>query len=308
MSPSTESNHSTLQLPFMEPKPLPLAGEHLDNTALAAHLSAIADSLEAAREGVHRVRAFRAAAVSIGDHPQPVAKMSREELEELPGVGPRIAGVLCDHVESRSHGMLERLHRAVGPLDHLTLLDGVGEVLAERIHTTLAVNGLRDLARAIDRIGEVEGVGASTAERIRRSLDGILARRSEPMRARRRPSVRLLLEVDEHYRRAVAEGALPTIAPRQNNPDGERWLPLLRTELEGWTFRAMFSNTELAHQQGRTDDWVVVFGERDGEEMQATVVTETRGRMVGERVVRGREGESRRHHLDLRVGPASHAA
>ena len=311
MSPSTKTQ-APLQLSLIEPMEqtaLPFAvAEHLDNASLAAHLGAIADALEAARENVHRVRAFRAAAASVVDHPEPLASMSREELEEIPGIGPRIASVLRDHVDSRSRGMLERLHGAVGPLDHLTLLDGVGEVLAERIHETLGVESLRDLAERIDDIDDVDGVGAATAKRIRESLDAILTRRRTPVRARRRPPVRLLLEVDEHYRRAVRQGSLPKIAPRRNNPDEEAWLPILRTELEGWSFRAMYSNTELAHDLDRTDDWVVIFGERDGEEMQATVVTETRGRMVGERVVRGREGESRRHHLDRRVGPSSHAA
>ncbi len=65
----------------------------------------------------------------------------------------------------------------------------------------------------------------------------------------------------------------------------------------------MFSNTDLAHDLDRTDDWVVIFAERDGEETQATVVTETRGRLSGQRVVRGREGESRRYHLDQAVAP-----
>ncbi len=291
----------------MEQTSLPFVADRFDNASLGAHLGAIADALEAGRESVHRVRAFRAAAASVANAPKPVAELDRHELEEIPGVGPRIAGVLLDHVAGRSGGMLERLHRHVRPSDHLTLLDGVGETLAERIRETLGAETLEALESQLDRLEEVEGVGRSTAERIRESLETRLARRRQPIRAHRRPPVRLLLEVDEHYRRAVAEGSLPTIAPRRNNPSGERWLPILRTELEGWSFRVMFSNTDLAHDLGRTDDWVVVFAEREGEETQATIVTEKRGRLSGQRVVRGREGESRRHHLDRAVAPA-HAA
>lgn len=40
-----------------------------------------------------------------------------------------------------------------------------------------------------------------------------------------------------------------------------------------------------------TDDWVVIFFERDGLEDQSTVVTEPHGTLAGHRVVRGRESE-----------------
>jgi hypothetical protein len=40
----------------------------------------------------------------------------------------------------------------------------------------------------------------------------------------------------------------------------------------------------------------VIYYERDGQEGQATVVTETQGSLAGRRVVRGRDTESRRHY------------
>jgi hypothetical protein len=61
---------------------------------------------------------------------------------------------------------------------------------------------------------------------------------------------------------------------------------------------ALFSNTALAHELGRTHDWVVIYFGRDGgPEHQRTVVTETRGPLEGRRVVRGREGECREHYF-----------
>lgn len=102
----------------------------------------------------------------------------------------------------------------------------------------------------------------------------------------------LLLDIDRAYREAVASGTLHKIAPRRFNPAHEAWLPIMHGERLGWTFTAMFSNTELAHRLGRTDDWVIIyFHEDDGPEGQATVVTEHRGRLRGQRVVRGRERE-----------------
>ena len=66
---------------------------------------------------------------------------------------------------------------------------------------------------------------------------------------------------------------------------------MLHTERGDWSFHVLFSNTGLAHRLGRTRDWVVIFFERDGDEDQVTVVTETRGELAGKRVVRGRELE-----------------
>ncbi len=82
------------------------------------------------------------------------------------------------------------------------------------------------------------------------------------------------------------------IAPRRFNRSAEAWLPILHTERGDWRFTALYSNTPLAHQLGRTRDWVVVYYETDvSPEGQCTVVTETQGPLKGRRVVRGREGE-----------------
>jgi putative hydrolase len=59
--------------------------------------------------------------------------------------------------------------------------------------------------------------------------------------------------------RSDAAGRLPKIAPRRFNPNNDPWLPILHVDRDGWSFTAMFSNTELAHQLHRTDDWVVIY-------------------------------------------------
>jgi hypothetical protein len=65
----------------------------------------------------------------------------------------------------------------------------------------------------------------------------------------------------------------------------------MRREVDGWNFRALFSNTALAHQQGTTRDWVVLYFDKEGDEGQCTVVTAHGGPLDGKRVVRGREAE-----------------
>jgi hypothetical protein len=105
--------------------------------------------------------------------------------------------------------------------------------------------------------------------------------------------VTAILEVDKKYRYRAATGKLKTIAPRRFNPGRKSWLPIMHTEKNGWRFTAMFSNTARAHGLNKTHDWVVIYFEKDGEEDQCTVVTEQRGPLEGQRVVRGREKECR---------------
>jgi len=111
------------------------------------------------------------------------------------------------------------------------------------------------------------------------------------------PSVEVLLGIDREYRDKAKAGTLQRIAPRRMNPDGKAWLPVLHTRYGPWHFTALFSNTERAHEMHRTYDWVVVyFSDDDGEDGQATVVTERRGALTGRRVVRGREPECGRFY------------
>jgi hypothetical protein len=107
----------------------------------------------------------------------------------------------------------------------------------------------------------------------------------------------MLLDVDAEYRDKAARGQLPRVAPKRFNPAGDAWLPVLHATRGPWHFTALFSNTARAHELGRTHDWVVIyFYDDEHAERQHTVVTETRGPLVGKRVVRGREAECRAHY------------
>ena len=118
------------------------------------------------------------------------------------------------------------------------------------------------------------------------------------------PAVEVLLDVDREYREKARAGVLPRIAPRRFNPDREAWLPVLHSRFGPWHFTELFSNTELAHQLHRTYDWVVIFfADEEGEEGQVTVVTERRGKLSGQRVVRGREPECARYYESISTSP-----
>jgi hypothetical protein len=112
------------------------------------------------------------------------------------------------------------------------------------------------------------------------------------------PPVAELLAVDAAYRENARHNSLPMLTPRRFNPRNEPWLPLYRDDRDGWRYRALFSNTALAHRLGQTHDWVVIYFDDGVTEGQRTVVTETRGDLRGRRVVRGRERECRAHYQE----------
>jgi hypothetical protein len=184
---------------------------------------------------------------------------------------------------------------------------GIGEDLASRIAAQLDIETLEELERAAHdgRLAEVEGFGPKRVRSVKSSLAGMLSR-SAQRRSRQRefeeekpkgmPDIGTLLDVDAEYRRKAEAGELKKIAPKRFNPENEAWLPILHTEKGEWNFTALYSNTARAHELGKTKDWVVIYYDRDGEEDQVTVVTETRGPLEGERVVRGHEAETRVHY------------
>jgi putative hydrolase len=108
-----------------------------------------------------------------------------------------------------------------------------------------------------------------------------------------------LLGVDDEYRRAAEYDRLPTLTPRRFNPENQACLPILETERGSWRYRALYSNSALAHRLKRVRDWVVLYFTNGDASAQRTVVTETRGDLAGQRVVRGREEDCRAFYRPL---------
>ncbi len=278
---------------------------HSDNQAIAERLREMAELLDAQGANPFRVSAYGKAGNAIAGLRRDVRDLFEKQgsagLEAIPGVGKGIASAIVELLTTGRWIQLQRLRGTVDPCALFQTIPGVGKDLAERIHDVLAVDTLEALEAAAHegRLESVTGIGARRAAAISASLTSMLDRvRRRPRLTRpgqREPSVQLLLKVDRMYRDRATAGKLPTIAPKRFNPDGKSWLPILHADRESWHFTALFSNTQRAHELGMTHDWVVIYF-YDGEhhiEGQRTVVTETRGPMVGKRTVRGRERECR---------------
>jgi DNA polymerase (family X) len=283
----------------------------LQNQAIADRLREAADLLEQQGANPFRLAAYRRAADTVGGLPEDVAGMlertGRDGLETLPGIGRGLAAAIAEMAETGRWAQLERLRGEVAPEALFRSIPGVGPELARRLHDELHVDTLEglELAAHDGRLERVKGIGSRRAAALRASLAAMLARtRRTPWAPAVEPRVDLLLDVDAEYRRRAAAGDLPRIAPRRFNPGGAAWLPILHTDRSPWHFTALFSNTARAHELARTGDWVVVYFQGDDHvEGQRTVVTETRGRLQGERVVRGREAECLARDLARRRAP-----
>ena len=281
------------------------------NDEIADTLDHVADLLELEGESSFRVRSYRNAAQTIRDLDTPVSALMEQDgdhlFTDLPGIGDRLAGSIKEIATTGRLGLAERLEHDTWPGQLFTKVPGIGPKLARHIHDQLEISTLEELEVAAHdgRLEQVEGIGPERAEGIRLALAGMLsqsARRKlqqaapEETPRQERPSVALLLEIDGEYRRKAERNQLRKIAPKRFNPQGEAWLPVLKTKRQDWSFTVLFSNTALAHRSGKTHDWVVIYYERAGEQRQGAVVTAERGPLAGKRVIRGRERECREHY------------
>jgi hypothetical protein len=269
------------------------------NEAAAERLREAATLLARQDDNPYRVAAYRRAADAVAgldvDLRDLFEKGGFEALEDIPGVGERIAGALAQLVRTGKWIYLERLRGSAEPQDVFCAIPGVGPVLARRLHEALHVETLEQLEAALHERGAatIPGVGPRRLAALRAVLGQMLAR-LRPLRISRsdEPPIDMLLDIDREYRAKAQTNVLPKIAPKRFNPKEEAWLPVLHTERGKWHFTALFSNTARAHDLGKVTDWVVIyFHSDDGGEAQRTVVTASYGPLAGYRVVRGRESE-----------------
>ena len=283
------------------------------NQEIAALLDHIAELLDAQNANPHRVRAYRNGATRMRNTQKSVAQIVRsgdgDALRKMPDIGQGLAQVISGYVHTGRSAVLDRLQGEVSPEKLFSHVPGVGEELADRIVDQLHINTLEELEQAAydGRLAGIDGFGPKRVNSVRVSLAGMLSRAAQrrvqqrtsdgtPAAPAARPDVGTLLDVDAEYRREAAAGDLHKIAPKRFNPDNEAWLPILHTSRAQWDFTVLFSNTQRAHELNKTDDWVVIYYEKEGDEDQATVVTATHGALQGKRVVRGRESECERYY------------
>jgi len=277
------------------------------NQEIAENLRQIAELLEQQEANPFRIRAYRQAANTIETIPQSVksivAKKDFQGLLDLPAIGPGIARSIYEYVATGRMTRLESLRGASDPALLFQHIPVLGLKLARRICEELHIDSLESLENAVisGRLAKIPGMGEKRVEVVKAWLQMTLGKRHHQVQIKQSPSyepeVELLLKLDHMYRQKADADMLPKISPHRFNPQDEAWLPILHSQVGEWHASVVYSNTELAHKLKRTRDWVVIyFYDNQHHEGQNTVVTETRGPLIGKRVVRGREIECRRYY------------
>ena len=279
----------------------------MKNSEISNSLNKIADLLQEQNANPFRVNAYHRAAATIENLSQPVTEIVEEQgfsgLVALPGIGEGIARSIYEYVTTGRMSRLESLRAGHDPVLLFEQIPGIGPKLAHQIIETLHIDTLEalEIAAYNGRLAKVPGFSQNKVSMVQAWLAQVLGRRRPAMTDHGgvvEPPVAMLLHIDRQYRDKDEAGELPRIAPKRFNPKGEAWLPIMHKTSGEWHFTALYSNTARAHQLGQTKDWVVIyFYDKEHHEGQHTVVTETRGPLIGKRVVRGREHECQDHYL-----------
>jgi DNA polymerase (family 10) len=143
----------------------------VENEDVARTFRHVADLLEIGGANPFRVRAYRGAARTIEDLPEPLAEMEQrgDDLDALPGIGEDLAGKIREIVRTGSLGLARELEREAprGAVE-LMRVPGVGpkraRVLSEHLHVR-SLGGLRRAAQQ-GRIRSLPGFGARTEQKL----------------------------------------------------------------------------------------------------------------------------------------------
>lgn len=255
-------------------KPLPETISSI-NGAVARCFDEIADLLEHRRSTDFRITTYRRGAAIVRELLCSVDRIvedsGREGLEQIPQLGRSLAISIEKFIQTGFMPTLEVLRG-----------NGLSRRFMRTENSPRRKSALRDLS----------------------ILDVHQAETLLPPRKLSHASVSELLSVDAEYRRKSTGNQLVRVAPRQFNPTGAKWLPILHAERNGWHYTATFSNTAHAHKVGRTSDWVIIHCDAGRQSGQWTVITSSFGTLKDRRIVRGREADCERFYRQHPEGVA----
>lgn len=147
-----------------------------NNAEVALRLREIADLLELQLANPFRVRAYRNAARTVEELPEPVLDLPEggvKSLQELPGIGEDLAAKIREIAASGSLRLLSQLRRKVPKgLPELTRLRGLGPRRARVLRKRLGIRSLAGLERALRsrRVRKVRGFGEKSEAKLLHEL------------------------------------------------------------------------------------------------------------------------------------------
>jgi DNA polymerase (family 10) len=174
----------------------------MQNAEIARLLTDVADLLEISAGNPFKVRAYRNAARTVADHPDPIAELVSGgdfDLTELPGIGSGIAKEITALVQTGTLPQRQQLVATVpAGLLELLRIPGLGPKRVKLFHEKLKVNSVADLKAALEKgkIAKLGGFGPKLLEKIREGVAGA-GTAAGPKR--------IVLHEAEQYARAIVE-------------------------------------------------------------------------------------------------------
>lgn len=145
----------------------------IQNEEVAKVLDEVADMLEVAGENFFRVRAYRNAARAVHDQPVPVANLSLEEIDAIPGIGADLAGKITTIVKTGELPLHHELAQEFPPeILELRTIPGLGPKRVKVLIDHLGIHGREDLQRAArsGKLRTIKGFGPKIEEKILEAL------------------------------------------------------------------------------------------------------------------------------------------
>src|SRR5256885_11155218 len=129
----------------------------MQNAEIARLLTDVADLLEISAGNPFKVRAYRNAARTVADHPDPIAELVSGgdfDLTDLPGIGDGIAKEITALVETGTLPQRQQLVATLPPgLLELLRIPGLGPKRVKLYHERLKVNSV---ARSEEHTSELQ--------------------------------------------------------------------------------------------------------------------------------------------------------
>ncbi len=177
----------------------------MENDEVAKVLDETADMLEVAGENFFRVRAYRNAAQAIRDQAVQVAGLSKEQIDEIPGIGADLAGKITTIVKTGGLPLHHELASKFPPqLLELRDIPGLGPKRLKLLIDHLQIRDRDDLEKAVksEAIRKIRGFGPKIEDRIRESL--LRRETGQGKRMLYAEAMRIAAQIEAHLRKCTA--------------------------------------------------------------------------------------------------------
>lgn len=147
----------------------------MNNTDIAKHLEAMASLLELDGANPFRIRAYRMAAETVREEPDPVADRVKagDDLTQLEFIGKDLAAAIAELVQDGRLGAFESLtERVPASLLELLRIPGLGPKKVQRLWNEVGVTSRDELEAALreHRVAGLKGFGPKTEESLLRRI------------------------------------------------------------------------------------------------------------------------------------------